>query len=308
MSKPAARVGDQGTPPHVPPVLAPGPGSVNVLVGSKPAWRANLDKHVCACPIAPPAPAPHGPETCFFGSISVLINNQMAVRMGDMLVGLGPPNTVLIGATNVLIGDVGFGLAAAANMAEFCADFASLMRDWDTLSPAEREARLGEITNKQLAKSGVPPQGVVGDASKAPGNASYAFKTDKIKVSQATLNSPGKLTQTEAKELANTVYHEARHAEQWFLMARQSAGAGNTPAQIASKMRVTTQSAQAAAASPLSGVSPQNVLAEACTESVYGSRRRYRNRVLKSNGHYEEYRALPEEQDAWNTGDGLPCA
>ncbi len=38
MGKPAARVLD--TPAHgVPPAMAPGPGSLNVLIGSKPAWR-----------------------------------------------------------------------------------------------------------------------------------------------------------------------------------------------------------------------------------------------------------------------------
>jgi len=38
MSKPAARVGDSVAHP-LPPVLTPGPGSFNVLIGSRPAWR-----------------------------------------------------------------------------------------------------------------------------------------------------------------------------------------------------------------------------------------------------------------------------
>jgi len=38
MGKPAARVGDTVAHP-LPPVLTPGPGSFNVLIGSKPAWR-----------------------------------------------------------------------------------------------------------------------------------------------------------------------------------------------------------------------------------------------------------------------------
>lgn len=36
---PAARVGDPVTPPHLPTMLGPGPGSLNVLIGNKPAWR-----------------------------------------------------------------------------------------------------------------------------------------------------------------------------------------------------------------------------------------------------------------------------
>ncbi|NEP76598.1 hypothetical protein, partial [Okeania sp. SIO2G5] len=39
MGMPAARVGDLVS--HVvPPVLGPGPGSTNVLIGGMPAWRA----------------------------------------------------------------------------------------------------------------------------------------------------------------------------------------------------------------------------------------------------------------------------
>jgi uncharacterized Zn-binding protein involved in type VI secretion len=74
---PAARVGDQtshGTP------LGPGPGSVNVLIGGMPAWRATADFH--ACPLV----------------------NLPAVRQGDMITENGPPNTIAMGCPTVLIG------------------------------------------------------------------------------------------------------------------------------------------------------------------------------------------------------------
>jgi len=38
MARPAAKLGDPVSHP-APPVLAPGPGSVNVLINGKPAWR-----------------------------------------------------------------------------------------------------------------------------------------------------------------------------------------------------------------------------------------------------------------------------
>ena len=41
---PAARITDPTT--HGMP-LAPGPGSVNVLIGGLPAWRALIDQHAC---------------------------------------------------------------------------------------------------------------------------------------------------------------------------------------------------------------------------------------------------------------------
>jgi uncharacterized Zn-binding protein involved in type VI secretion len=307
MTKPAARVGDASTPPHAPGTLTPGPGSVDVSIGNKPAWRANIDTAACTTPIAPPAPAPHGPEKCYLGSLSVMINNQMAVRQGDILIGAGPPNPVLLGFPTVLIGDVGFGLMDPANMSEFCKEFTQLMNDWATLTPEQRRARLEDAINRQLGKSGLPRQSVVGNASHAPGNAQYSYQSGALEVSQSQLNSAS-LSPQGARQLANAVYHEARHAEQWHLMARLAAGRGQSAAQIQSSTFMTPATAQAAAANPLTGTSAQSNLANASYDSVYGPRGAYRNGVLNDiQNRYSEYRALPEEQDAWNTGDTLPC-
>ena len=95
---PAARVGDQtshGTP------LGPGPGSVNVLIGGMPAWRATADFH--ACPLVT-GTVPHVGGTVLIGSTTVLINNLPAARQGDMIVESGPPNTIAMGCPTVLIG------------------------------------------------------------------------------------------------------------------------------------------------------------------------------------------------------------
>ncbi len=95
---PAARVGDQtshGTP------LAPGPGSVNVLIGGMPAWRATADFHTC--PLVTGV-VPHVGGVVAMGSVTVLINNLPAARQGDMIVEAGPPNTIAMGCPTVLIG------------------------------------------------------------------------------------------------------------------------------------------------------------------------------------------------------------
>lgn len=307
MRKPAARTGDRSSPPHTPGVLSPGPGSANVLISGKPAWRSNVDSAVCLLPIAPPAPAPHGPERCYLGSLSVMVNNNMAVRQGDVLIGAGPPNPVLAGAPTVLIGDMGFGLANPANAAEFCFDFEKLASNWSTLTPLQREQRIEVITNRQLAKSAVPTQSVMSSAKHVPGNAQYNFITDKLMISQAQLNT-AILSKKGAKQLANSVYHEARHAEQWNLMSRLLAGKGVTVQQLENSLGISKKSAISAIANPLKGVSAQYNLAQASYDSVYGSRGKNRNAVLtNAQNRYDEYRALPEEQDAWNTGDSLPC-
>lgn len=99
MGFPAARVGDStshGTP------LSPGPGSSNVLIGGKPAFRVGVDTH--SCPLVNPGGAPHAVGVVISGSTSVLINGSPAVRLNDQLVESGPPNSIMSGETTVLIG------------------------------------------------------------------------------------------------------------------------------------------------------------------------------------------------------------
>lgn len=94
----AARVGDMtshGTP------LSPGPGSANVLIGGMPAWRATADFH--ACPLVSGL-VPHVGGVVTVGSTSVIINNLPAVRQGDMIVEIGPPNSIVMGCPTVMIG------------------------------------------------------------------------------------------------------------------------------------------------------------------------------------------------------------
>ena len=94
----AARIGDQtshGTP------LAPGPGSPNVLIGSKPAWRAISDMHTC--PLVDVL-KPHVGGTILIGSKTVFINGFPAARVGDFVTEVGPPNVIVLGCPTVVIG------------------------------------------------------------------------------------------------------------------------------------------------------------------------------------------------------------
>jgi uncharacterized Zn-binding protein involved in type VI secretion len=94
----AARVGDMtshGTP------LGPGPGSTNVLIGGMPAWRATADMHTC--PLVTGV-VPHVGGVVAVGSTTVLINSLPAARQGDIIVEGGPPNTIAMGCTTVMVG------------------------------------------------------------------------------------------------------------------------------------------------------------------------------------------------------------
>ncbi|WP_457624913.1 PAAR domain-containing protein [Persephonella sp.] len=96
MGKPAARLGDltaHGSP------LSPGPGSPNVFIGGKPAWRVT-DIHTC--PVS--TPNPHGTGVIISGSSTVLINGVPAVRMGDLIQEAGITSSIISGEITVLIG------------------------------------------------------------------------------------------------------------------------------------------------------------------------------------------------------------
>ena len=140
--KPAAKITDNVAHP-LPPVLTPGPGSPNVLIGSLPAWRGvpaaaaaalqaakqvsdtAAEEATKAAPAAQmgsmitsmaggadihtcatPLPIPpHGPGVVIDGSQTVLINGLQAGRMGDtILEAVGPPNKIVKGEMTVLIG------------------------------------------------------------------------------------------------------------------------------------------------------------------------------------------------------------
>jgi len=341
MSKPAACVND--TTGHLFNPMVPGTGSSDVLIGGQPAWRANLDTMTCPVPIAPPAPAPHGPEKCYLGSFGVLINGQMAVRMGDQLVGPGGPNPVVFCKASlppapVLIGDVKFGLADPANMEAFCKAFCALMKQWDLNrllleGPAadggdddefeRRRKDLENLINETLDKAGVPPMPVKygGHMKGTSRRGEFSASAWETRLNSNLLDFP--MRRKDLKQLSNTLYHEARHAEQDYLATRRMATRypNLSPSELSTAMggtnqRVTAQAIAESKTNPLRGDTPRGALADAVNKSMIeptpGHRTpnqesigaHYRNEVLDDiNNRHAEYTALPEEQDAFATGD-----
>ncbi len=71
------------------------------------------DIHACATPLPVP---PHGPGVVIDGSPTVLINNLQACRLGDtVLEALGPPNKIVKGQMNVIIGNSGGGSSGGSS-------------------------------------------------------------------------------------------------------------------------------------------------------------------------------------------------
>jgi uncharacterized Zn-binding protein involved in type VI secretion len=70
------------------------------MIGGMPAWRATADFH--SCPIIEIG-KPHVGGMVVVGSVTVLINNLPAARLGDMIAET-TPNTIVMGCPTVLIG------------------------------------------------------------------------------------------------------------------------------------------------------------------------------------------------------------
>lgn len=107
MGQPAARMFDQTA--HGGIILM---GFPLVLIGGMPAARVG-DMHVCPMLNPGVTPPPHVGGPINKGSASVKIGGMPAARVGDTLVCSGPPDTIAMGCTTVLIGDAMSGGAGA---------------------------------------------------------------------------------------------------------------------------------------------------------------------------------------------------
>jgi len=143
------------------------------------------------------------------------------------------------------------GLATEADRKEFVAVGKDVEKNWATLAtPEARADALFEGVKAQLDKEKVPtPEHAVGDLHGPAGvfvGSDWKMTFDRAALSAATI------TDEEARSVAGTVYHEARHAEQQHKMARMWRTRGlKTAAAIKTKMPMPEHVAQDAADNPL---------------------------------------------------------
>ena len=238
----------------------------------------------------------------------------------------------------------GLGISTDRHVAEYVADMKNLQKDWPKLSETERLQRLENATNKQLAKSGVPT--VKARPKKLqPGNGgNLDFRTWEYNVNEDMIKSTS-LSDDDAKRLADTAFHESRHAEQWYLVARLRASEGHTPKSIQTETGMPSSVVAIASKNPLAPDAPQRACATAIMNSVYGKYAAARDNTLTKvmsdlkkyneaaanlqkvnadrrstaaekaaaqtqltaarsalSSSYKDYRALPEEADAFEAG------
>lgn len=233
------------------------------------------------------------------------------------------------------------GLAKSSEVEGFVKEAKQVQADWAKLKTgAERAKALADAVNKHLAAAGVP---VCKDVVKDLGNDSgqFDFTTWSLFLGQGPF-SKATITDEEAADIADTVFHESRHCEQWFMMAQMLAGKKLKAAVIATTMSIPANIATAAVANPIKQGTTEAIQAEGWYDSVYGSNADYRNKVLdnveatdnarkkaeenykknptpankakleaataKFEAAHKRYMELPEEADAWRVGGQVTAA
>jgi hypothetical protein len=241
----------------------------------------------------------------------------------------GPRTTPRLFPTGLAVAGEGDKFATGAQTGAF--------DEWDNLGTAQARAdALVKAVNERLVAAQVPTvASVVYEGDSPTEQGTFDFTTWSMMVNRKLLDQSG-LTRDDAADLANTVYHEARHAEQWFWMARLRAGQGYSAAGIAAEMFIPADIAKEARKLPIRPGTTEAVVASGWYESVYGSGAEHRDRVLteieaadwavttaecrcqrapspandallvaareRFNRLFDEYRELPEENDAHAIG------
>jgi len=173
-----------------------------------------------------------------------------------------------------------------------------------SMSAENRASQVMQAVNERLAAAGVPH--VDWSWGSDPGNAGqFHYRTWSMGLGRTPFDPAtyevGHVA--DHADLLDTVYHEARHSEQWFRQARERAGLGATAAQIVETTHIPQHIADAAVADPITQSDKSQYEAEQWYQSIYGSGAHHRDEVLSDvDNHYQEYRDLPEEADAWKAG------
>jgi hypothetical protein len=172
------------------------------------------------------------------------------------------------------------GIGASIAVDRFVAAAKSVQKGWSALTPKQRADMLGDAANAELDIVGVP---IVTPSLENLGKriGEFHFRTWTLGLGQGPF-SAATLTDADAADVAATVYHEARHAEQWHRMARMLVGQRVPPDEIVKRTEIPATVVQDAKEHPLtSTTSIEAKEAAAWFDSVYGGKARQRMELLK---------------------------
>lgn len=176
---------------------------------------------------------------------------------------------------------------------------------YSSMSAEDRAVALMHAANEQLVAAGTPPLAFPptwGASGSTWAEFHFAGWTLDLNPANFDPTHYDTLTPDQQNDVAVTIYHEARHAEQWFRMARERAGLGASKTDLEA-LWYPSHVADAAIADPILQCDWSQYESEEWYRSVYGDGRAHRDATLTDpSSPYDDYRGLPEERDAWGTG------
>lgn len=187
------------------------------------------------------------------------------------------------------------GIGATVAVDRFIATAKTVQKDWAKLKPEERADKFGVAANAELkAVGGYEVKPNLEELGSFAGQ--FHFSTWILGLGKAPF-SAASVTDGEAAEMAGTVYHESRHAEQWHRMARLLAGQGKPAADIQKTLSIPGKVAADAFAKPLKDTSSaEGKEATAWHESVYGAKASARDKLFSEIR--PKYRKLLDDAEA----------
>jgi hypothetical protein len=170
------------------------------------------------------------------------------------------------------------GLGARVAVNRFIVAAKDVQKNWGKLKVDERADHLGKAANAELKAVGcyevTPNLEELSEAGK------FHFSTWVLGLGKAPFGAAS-VTDDQAAEIADTVYHESRHAEQWHRMARLLAGKGNSAGDIMKQLGIAGKAAADAATKPIKDATAgEGKEASAWYESAYGAGAAQRNKLL----------------------------
>lgn len=192
---------------------------------------------------------------------------------------------------------------AAMDPGRFLSSARDVQTGWDNSSAEIRAGKLIQSVNAYLQAAGVPPIKLVLKPGDKDSHGSFSECTWSITLNEGAFSAKSVDSDAMA-EMADTVFHEARHAEQFYRIAQMLAALGHSVAEIRAKMVLNSPIDAGAAAQAHAHPMPldPNGLSTAFMEtlgwyqSLYGARAKLRQTTIRTmkEAQIQAYQVLLE--------------
>lgn len=194
------------------------------------------------------------------------------------------------------------GLKDKAHTAQFAGEMKALEGSWSAMNPAARADAVAARINARLRDIGVPEVKVTTAPLGNLDGGKFKFASWSMVINEQMLAAP-QLPMGQSADLTSTVYHEARHAEQWYLIARIMAEDGVPPGETSAETMIPLAICEAAASEPALS-DAQADMATSFYDSVYGKHSHHRDKVLADLGRFG--RLMPEAERVYRASMADP--